>query len=48
VPVVTFIPAERADLVAGKKVFVIASSDSAKHLTALRVVVEKDGVPPPM
>jgi len=48
VPVVTFTPASRADLVAGKQVFVVATPDSADHFTGLRVVVEKDGVVPPM
>lgn len=48
VPVVTFIQASRADLTAGKKVFVIAAPDGAKNMTALQIVVEKDGVVPPM
>jgi hypothetical protein len=48
VPVVTFIPAARSDLVAGKKAFVIATESSTNHFTALRIVVEKDGVVPPM
>jgi hypothetical protein len=47
-PVVTFIPASRADLVAGKKIFVISSADASQKFTALRIVVEKDGVVPPM
>jgi hypothetical protein len=46
-PVVTFAPATRADLVAGKKVFVVAKEVSS-GLSATRVVVEKDGVAPPM
>jgi hypothetical protein len=46
-PVVTFAPATRADLVAGKKVFVVAK-ETAPGLVASRVVVEKDGVAPPM
>ena len=46
-PVVTFTGATRADLVAGKKVFVIANG-MPSALTAARVVVEKDGVAPPM
>lgn len=46
-PVVTFAPAMRADLIVGKKVFVIATGSSASY-TASRVVVEKDGVAPPM
>ena len=48
VPVVTFAPASRADLIAGKQVFVVATPDSADHFTGLRVIVEKDGVVPPM
>lgn len=48
VPVVTFIPATHRDLVAGKKVFVVATEDSAKRFVAQRVIVEKDGVVPPM
>ncbi len=47
-PVVTFAPATRADLIAGKKVFVVATpGDSGAH-NAQFVVVEKDGVAPPM
>jgi hypothetical protein len=46
-PVVTFAPATRADLIAGKKVFVVANGNATK-LTAARIVVEKDGVAPPM
>lgn len=46
-PVVTFAPATRADLVAGKKVFVVAK-ETAPGLVASRIVVEKDGVAPPM
>jgi hypothetical protein len=46
-PVVTFAPATRADLVAGKKVFVVAKETPA-GLIASRIVVEKDGVAPPM
>ena len=48
VPIVTFIPAAEGDLTAGKKVFVVASASSANHFIAQRVVVEKDGVAPPM
>lgn len=48
VPVVTIIPASRADLIAGKKVFVLAAPGAGKNLDALRIVVEKDGVVPPM
>jgi hypothetical protein len=48
VPIVTFIPAQRSDLVTGRKVFVVTTTDSAGLLTAQRIVVEKDGVVPPM
>lgn len=48
VPIVTFIPAARTDLVVGKKVFVIASKDAGNKLSAQRIVVEKNGVVPPM
>jgi hypothetical protein len=47
-PVVTFVPASRADLVPGKKVFVLGSAGAGQSVTALRIVVEKDGVVPPM
>jgi hypothetical protein len=46
-PVVTFAPASRADLLVGKKVFVVAN-ESPAGLNAGRIVVEKDGVVPPM
>lgn len=46
-PVVTFAPATRADLIVGKKVFVVATQDGAV-MNAGRIVVEKDGVAPPM
>lgn len=48
VPIVTFIPAARGDLLAGKKAFVVATVQSANHFVAQRVVIEKDGVAPPM
>jgi hypothetical protein len=48
VPVVTFIPATRADLTAGKKVFIVATPVKGTDYAAARVVVEKDGVAPPM
>jgi hypothetical protein len=48
VPVVTFIPAARTDLTAGKKVFVVATPATQGAFAAQRVVVEKDGVAPPM
>ncbi len=47
-PVVTFTEATRADVVAGKKVFVIATTDGPGKYVARRVIVEKDGVVPPM
>jgi hypothetical protein len=48
VPVVTFTPAARTDLTAGKKVFVVATAAPQGAFVAQRVVVEKDGVAPPM
>jgi len=48
VPVVTFVPAAPADLIPGKQIFVSATAESGNHYTALRIVVEKDGVVPPM
>jgi len=49
VPIVRFIPASRADLSPGKQVFVVArAGNSATHFTGVRIVVEKDGVKPPM
>jgi hypothetical protein len=47
VPVVTFAPATRDDLKAGKQVFVVATPNGS-DFAAQRVVVEKDGVKPPM
>jgi len=47
-PIVTFVPAAQSDLVAGKKVFVVAKPNPAGGFFAQRVVVEKDGVAPPM
>jgi anti-sigma factor RsiW len=47
-PVVTFIPAERADLKAGATVFLGAAKNPEGQLTASRVTVSKDGVAPPM
>jgi hypothetical protein len=48
VPVVTFAPATRDDLRPGKKVFVVAAPAQQGGFVAQRVVVEKDGVVPPM
>lgn len=47
-PVVTFTDAVRGDVVAGKKVFVIARATAPGRYAAQRVIVEKDGVAPPM
>ncbi|WP_244816778.1 hypothetical protein [Caballeronia sp. Lep1P3] len=47
VPVVTFAPASHDDLKPGKKVFVLASP-AGGEFAAQRIVVEKDGVAPPM
>lgn len=47
VPIVTFAPATHDDLKAGKQVFVVASHAGADY-AAQRIVVEKDGVKPPM
>jgi hypothetical protein len=48
VPVVTLIPATRADLTSGKKVFVVATPEGNGTYDGNLVVVEKDGVAPPM
>ena len=48
VPVVTFAPAERADLKPGAKVFFSATKNAEGRLASGRVTVEKDGVAPPM
>ena len=48
VPVVTFAPAERADLKPGAPVFIVASKNAEGKLSADRVTVGKDGVAPPM
>ncbi len=47
VVVVTPAPASRADLLVGKRVFMIATGVSP-NLSAGRITVEKDGVAPPM
>jgi hypothetical protein len=47
-PVVTFAPAERADMKAGAPIFFGATKGSEGKLTAARVIVGKDGVAPPM
>lgn len=48
VPVVTPIPAERADLKPGAQVFMIATKNQDGKLAVSRVTVGKDGVNPPM
>jgi hypothetical protein len=50
VPIVTFVPGTASDLVAGKKVFVVATAgSSAGQYTAQRITVQgKNGVAPPM
>lgn len=48
VPVVTLIPATPAELATGKKVFVVATPASTGSYDGQIVVVEKDGVVPPM
>jgi len=48
VPVVALAPATHADLVAGKKIFVLATPVNGAEFKGLQVVVEKDGVVPPM
>jgi hypothetical protein len=48
VPVVTFIDAARTDLTPGKKVLVFATPEQGGAYSAGRVMVEKDGVVPPM
>jgi hypothetical protein len=47
-PVVTFAPATRADLTAGKKVFVVTTPTRQGVFEAHLLLVEKDGVVPPI
>lgn len=47
-PVVTFGPAERADLKPGLPVFITARPAADGTMTAARIVVGRDGVAPPM
>lgn len=47
-PVVTFAPAERADLKAGAPIFFSATKNAEGKLATGRVIVGKDGVAPPM
>lgn len=48
VPIVTIVPAERADLKPGLRVFAVATRGSDGTLTLLRINVGKYGVAPPM
>ncbi|RFU45391.1 hypothetical protein [Paraburkholderia sp. DHOC27] len=48
VPVVTLVPSSRDDLTAGKKVFIVATPAKDGAYDGNQVVVEKDGVAPPM
>ena len=48
VPVVTLIPADRADLKPGAPVFVVALHNADGSMSAAFVAVGKDGVKPPM
>jgi hypothetical protein len=47
-PIVTFVPAERADLKPGTRIFTGPTRGSDGVLTSASVVVGKDGVDPPM
>ncbi|MEJ0019276.1 MAG: hypothetical protein WDN25_22515 [Acetobacteraceae bacterium] len=47
-PIVTFGPAEKADLKPGAPVFFSAAPNAAGKLAASRITVGKDGVAPPM
>ncbi|WP_261543331.1 hypothetical protein [Burkholderia multivorans] len=47
-PVVTLVPATRADLSTGKKIFVVAAPGRDGAYDGRQIVVEKDGVAPPM
>jgi len=47
VPVVTVVPARLEDLKPGKKVFIVAQGEPSAP-SAVRIIVEKDGVVPPM
>jgi hypothetical protein len=48
VPIEALVPAEIDDLSAGKKVCAVVAVDAANHYVAQRIVVEKDGMVPPM
>jgi hypothetical protein len=45
---VAFIPADRSDLTAGKKAIVTATAAAGGAFNAQRILVEKNGVVPPM
>jgi len=47
-PVVTFAAADKTNLVAGAKVFIVASKDAKGALVAQQVVVGTQGIVPPM
>ena len=47
-PIVTFIPAEKADLKVGARVFTAATRTEAGTFTAASITVGKNGVDPPM
>lgn len=47
-PVVTLVPATRAELSTGKKVFVVATPEKDGTYDGHQIVVEKGGVAPPM
>jgi hypothetical protein len=47
-PILALVPATPDDLTAGKKIFAVAVIDAINHFVAQRIVVEKDGVVPPM
>jgi hypothetical protein len=46
--ILTYGPAARADVQAGKKTVVNATDDGQGHYAATRIAIEKDGVAPPM
>ncbi len=47
-PIVTFAPAERADLKVGAPVFLSATKNGEGKLATSRVIVGQEGVAPPM
>ncbi len=48
VPIITFTPADKSLLKPGAKVFIVTEQTADGSLTALRMVVGKDGMKPPM